>query len=174
MTPAFLQLNPKHKVPVLVIDGRPLTENVALQIWIARQFPAAQLLPSDAQQEIEAISFIAWCASTVHPSLTPNALPQRYCDLPGAEDNVRQCAQRLLRDHYAVAEQRLGEGEWFFDHYTAADAYFFWCFRRGGQFGMDLGQFPRCSAHMARVLARPATQRLLALETQTLEAFAKA
>ena len=42
----FLALNPKHKVPVLVIDGEPLTENVAIQIWIARQFPAAKLLPA--------------------------------------------------------------------------------------------------------------------------------
>lgn len=31
-TPEFLALNPKHKVPVLVIDGEPLTENVAIQI----------------------------------------------------------------------------------------------------------------------------------------------
>jgi len=45
MMPDYLQLNPKHKVPLLVIDGRPLTENVAIQIWIARNFPAAKLLP---------------------------------------------------------------------------------------------------------------------------------
>ena len=44
MSPEFLKLNPKHKVPVLVIDGEPLTENVAIQIWIARQFPQAKLL----------------------------------------------------------------------------------------------------------------------------------
>jgi glutathione S-transferase len=36
-TPEFLRLNPKHKVPVLMIDGDPLTENIAIQIWIARQ-----------------------------------------------------------------------------------------------------------------------------------------
>ena len=41
-TPEFLALNPKHKVPVLVIDGEPLTENVAIQIWIARRFPGAK------------------------------------------------------------------------------------------------------------------------------------
>ena len=43
MTPEYVRLNPKHKV--LVIDGAPLTENVAIQIWIARHFPAAKLLP---------------------------------------------------------------------------------------------------------------------------------
>ena len=43
MTSEYLRLNPKHKVPVLMIDGAPLTENVAIQIWIARHFPAAKL-----------------------------------------------------------------------------------------------------------------------------------
>ena len=43
----YLKLNPKHKVPLLVVDGRPLSENVAIQIWIARNFPQAKLLPSD-------------------------------------------------------------------------------------------------------------------------------
>ena len=37
----YLRLNPKHKVPLLVIDGKPLTENVAIQQWIARSFPAS-------------------------------------------------------------------------------------------------------------------------------------
>ena len=40
--PDYLKLNPAHKVPVLMIDGQVLTENVAIQIWIARNFPAAQ------------------------------------------------------------------------------------------------------------------------------------
>src|SRR5215210_8386398 len=70
--PEFLAVNPRHKVPVLVIDGEPLTENVAIQIWIARTFPAAKLLPT-GRDEIRAISLMAWFASTIHPHLTPNA-----------------------------------------------------------------------------------------------------
>src|SRR4051812_10145773 len=58
-TPEFLALNPKHKVPVLVIDGEPLTENIAIQLWIARRYPAARLLPADPLAEIKAISLMA-------------------------------------------------------------------------------------------------------------------
>ena len=36
MKPEYLRMNPKHKVPVLLIDGKPLTENVAL--WMTRAF----------------------------------------------------------------------------------------------------------------------------------------
>jgi len=80
MAPEYLQLNPKHKVPVLVIDGAPLTENVAIQIWIARHFPAAKLLPADPTQELQAISLLAWCASGIHPFLSRiNSPPRVYC-----------------------------------------------------------------------------------------------
>ena len=40
-SPDYLKLNPKHKVPVLMVDGQTLTENVAIQIWIARNYPQA-------------------------------------------------------------------------------------------------------------------------------------
>ena len=81
MTPEYLRLNPKHKVPVLAIDGAPLTENVAIQLWIARHFPAARLLPADPMQELHAISLLAWCASGIHPFLSRINSPPRVCDL---------------------------------------------------------------------------------------------
>ena len=31
----------------------------------------------------------------------------------------------------------LADRDWFFDHFTAVDAHFFWCFRRGTQFNLD-------------------------------------
>jgi glutathione S-transferase len=66
-TAEFRRINPKQAVPVLMIDGQPLTENVAIQIWIARNYPSAALLPTEPLQEIRAISFLAWCASGIHP-----------------------------------------------------------------------------------------------------------
>jgi len=173
-TPDYLSLNPKHKVPVLVIDGEPLTENVAIQIWIARNFPQAKLLPADPMKEVKAISIMAWCASGIHPALTPNANPKRYCDLPGTEDNVKQCAQKLLVENFTVADDMLAGREWFFDHFTAADAYFFWCFRRAVIFKLDVSPFPNCVAHYERMLERASVKKLIAYEKQVQEGFAKA
>ena len=176
-TPEYLRLNPKHKVPVLVIDGDSLTENVAIQIWIARTFPKAKLLPSDPAQEIKAISLMAWCASGIHPALTPNNSPQRYCDMPGSEDAVKRCAQKLLTEHFTVADKMLEGREWFFDHFTAVDAYFFWCFRRATQFKldtMDLAKYKNCMAHFERMKARASVQKLFAFEAKVLQEFAKA
>lgn len=171
MAPEFEKLNPKHKVPVLVIDDKPLTENVAIQIWIAHNFPDAGLLPCDSMDEYRAISIMAWCASGIHPTLTPNALPGRYCDLPDSEDSVRRCAQQLMQKNFQIADDLLANREWFFDDFTAPDAYFFWCFRRGMQFGADVSGLKNCVAHFERMKARSSVQKLLSYEAQVLEGF---
>jgi glutathione S-transferase len=177
MSPEYLRLNPKHRVPVLVIDGEALTENVAINLWIARTFPQAKLLPIDPKQEIKAISLMAWCASGIHPALTPNALPKRFCDAPDSEESVKQCAQKLLAEHFGIADSLLAGREWFFDHYTAPDAYFFWTFLRALRFDLkylDLSKFQNCHAHLNRMKQRASVQKLLAFEKQIQEAFAKA
>jgi len=173
-TPEFLRLNPKHKVPVLVIDGEPLTENVALQIWIHRQFPAAKLLPADPKEEIRAISLMAFHASGIHPHLTPNARPQNYCDLPDSEESVKRVANKLLFEDFKVIDDLLAGREWFFPHFTACDAYFFWCFKRAVSFKLDLVQFRNCMAHFERMKLRSSVQKVLAYEKQVQDEFARA
>jgi glutathione S-transferase len=170
-TSEFLAMNPKHKVPVLVVDGEPLTENVAIQIWIARQFPGARLLPDEPRQEIQAISRMAWFASTIHPHLTPNARPENYCDLPGSEESVKRVGNRMLFEDFAIAERLLEGRDWFFDHFTAVDAYFFWCFRRGLSFKLDLSKFESCMRHFERVGLRASVRKVLAHERDVQAAF---
>jgi glutathione S-transferase len=173
-TPEFLKLNPKHKVPVLVIDGEPLTENVAIQVWIHRQFPKANLLPADPKQEIKAISLMAFCASGIHPKLTPNARPENYCDLPGSEESVKRVANKLLFEDLKVVDDLLAGREWFFPHFTACDAYFFWCFKRAISFKLDVAGFGNCMAHHDRMQKRPSVQKALDREKQLQEEFARA
>lgn len=173
-TAEFLRLNPKHKVPVLLIDGDALTENVAIQIWIARRFPAAKLLPSQENAEIKAISLMAWFSSTIHPHLTPNARPENYCDDPACEESVKRVANTMLFDDLKLADSLLARRDWFFDHFTAVDAYFFWCFRRALSFKLDLAAFENCTAHFERVMQRTSVRKVIAHEKQVQEEFAKA
>ena len=173
-TPEYTKLNPKHKVPVLVIDGEALTENIAIQIWIHRQFPQARLLPSDPKDEIKAISLMGWFGSGIHPHLTPNARPQYYCDLPGSEESVKRVANKLVFEDFKIADARLAGREWFFAHFTACDAYFFWCFRRALSFQLDLSAFPNCMAHFDRMQQRASVQKVIAYEKKVQEEFARA
>jgi glutathione S-transferase len=171
--PAYLRLNPKHKVPLLIVDGSPLTENVAIQSWIARNFPSAKLLPADQWQELQAISVLAWCASGIHPYLSRINSTSKVCDLPNAEESVRRLAQELLFENYQIAENLLSGREYFFDHFTAADAHFFWCFRRGLQFKLDLSGFPNCLTHFERMKDRSSVRKVLTFEKSVQAEFAQ-
>lgn len=173
-TPDYLKLNPKHKVPVLVVDGQTLTENVAIQIWIDRHFPHANLLPKDSWAQLKAISIMSWCASGIHPFLARINSPPRVCDVPGADDSVRRLAAGQLYENYKIADEMLAGREYFFDHFTAADAHFFWCFRRGTQFELELGRYANCQAHYTRLQNRPSIQKCLAHESAVQAEFAKA
>lgn len=173
-SPEFLRLNPKHKVPVLIIDGDALTENLAIQVWIARHYPAARLLPTDPMLEIKAISLMSFFGSGIHPHLTPNARPENYCDLPGSAENVKKVGNKLLFEDFAVVENMLAGRAWFFDHFTAPDAYFFWCFRRAISFKLDLSQFKNCHAHFERMQQRSSAQKLAAHEKHVMEEFSRA
>jgi len=172
--PDFLKINPKHKVPVLLVDGQVLTESVAIQMWIARSFPQTKLLPADSWQELKAISMLSWCSSGIHPFLARINAPPRVCDLPDAGPSVRKLAADVLFENFQIAEEMLAGRDFFFDHFTAADAHFFWCFRRATQFELDLARFKNCMAHFERIGARPSAQKVLAYEKSVQAEFAKA
>jgi glutathione S-transferase len=173
-SPSYLQLNPKHKVPLLIVDGQRLTESPAIQLWIASTFPQAKLLPADPWQQLQAISIMAWCSSGIHPFLSRINSPPRVCDVPNAEQSVIRIARELLFENYKVADDLLAGREFFFEHFTAADAHFFWCLRRGFQLGAEPSGFPNCLAHFERMKKRPSVQKLLDYEKSVQADFTKA
>lgn len=173
-SPEYLKLNPKHKVPLLIVDGKVLSESTAIQLWIARTFPQAKLMPSDPWDELKAIGIHSWCSGGIHPFLARINSPPRVCDVAGAEDSVVKLATANLMENFKIADDMLAGREFFFDHFTASDAHFFWCQRRTRQFGIDLSQFGNCDAHFNRMLQRPSVQKVLAFEKSVQEEFAKA
>jgi glutathione S-transferase len=174
MSADYLRINPKHKVPLLTVDGQTLTENTAINLWIHRQFPAAKLYPADSWGELQALSLMSWCASGIHPYLTRLNAPAKVADAPGADAGVRTFAIAALNEAFKIADDKLKDREFFFDHFCAADAHFFWCFRRTSQFELDLSAFAACQAHFARMQTRPSVQKVLAFEKDTQAAFAAA
>src|SRR5919197_5911611 len=69
-TPEYLAMNPNAQVPVLVVDGRPLTQIMAIVGFLVREFPDAGLLPADPWAHAQAVSQLAWMNSTPHTTAT--------------------------------------------------------------------------------------------------------
>lgn len=172
-SPEYLKINPKHKVPALVVDGKILTENVAIHQWVHRTFPDAKILPADPWEQLQAISLLAWCSSGIHPYLSRVNNPPKVCDAAGASESVVKFATEALFETFHIADERLAGRDYFFDHFTAPDAHFFWCCRRATQLEVSIADFPNVTAHFKRMLERPSVKKLLAFEKEVNEQFAK-
>jgi glutathione S-transferase len=145
-TPAYLALNPEGKVPLLVIDGRPLSEVAGILFYLARRFPEADLLPDDVEAQAQAVSWMSFLASTVHPT--------------------RRQGVDAARVAWALAERRMNGATWVLDRYSIADIHLFrlfWRFRPALERPAD--EFPTLAAHHDRILARPAVQRTIEVES---------
>lgn len=145
--PAFRALNPEGKVPTLLIDGRPLTEVAAILFYLARRFPAAGLLPNgDIEAEAQVLSWMSFVAATVHPA--------------------RRMGLERSHEVFAFAETRLGDRDWAVGTYSIADIHLFRLFWRfvGAGNPPPTDRFPALSAHFHRMMARPAVQRVCAIE----------
>ena len=174
MSPDYLRVNPKHKVPVLVIDGEPLTENVAIQMWIARTSRPPSCCPPTRCRNCTRSR--CWRgaprASTRFCRASTRRRGSAICRARRSRCGGwrRSSCSRITRSPRTSSPAAIGS----FDHFTAVDAHFFWCFRRGTQFQLDLAQFKNCMAHFERMQRRPSVQKLLAYEQQVLSSFAQA
>ncbi len=159
---AFLALNPKGKVPVLLLDGAALTENSAIVSHLARLYPHAQLLPAgDPLVETDALATMSWFAAGVHPSITRLRFPLRFCETPGSAESTRALAAATLRGCFEIVEQRLADREWLYERWSVVDAYLLWCWFRAVGSGMDASGLVRCAAHAAACEEHPSVARAL-------------
>lgn len=171
-SPDYLARNPAGKVPTLVIDGEPLTENVAILLWLADRFPEARLLPpmTDPLARGRVSADLAHCAANLHPIVTRLRIPQYFCDLPDAIPRVFAMAEAAMRPHFAHIDRRLAEQPWWFgEQWSVLDAYINWVWFRVTGTAFDAADFPNLARHDASMQARPAVQRTLArhAEAQT-------
>jgi glutathione S-transferase len=147
--PAYRALNPEGKVPTLTLDGRPLTEVAAILFYLARRFPEAGLLPNDDMEaQAQAISWMSFLASTVHPA--------------------RRQGLEHARGIYALADARLGARAWAVgSSYSIADLHLFRLFWRfSGSLNPARTEFPNLFAHYDRILDRPAVRKTIEIESE--------
>jgi glutathione S-transferase len=171
-SPEYLALNPKGKVPTLLVDGRPLTENVAILTWLAQTYPEAGLLPriNGNIEQAQILADLAFCASGLHPIVTRLRIPQFFCDTPEGQARVFAMAETAMRPNFAVIDQRLSKNEWWYgDRWSIMDAYINWIWFRVAGTTFDLSDFPNFRRHDARLKELPSVQRALAVNQQVAD-----
>lgn len=166
--PEFLAVNPRGRVPTLVIDGAPLTENVAVLSYIARRFSEARLLPLDGSlRQARADELMAWFASGVHVAFANVFRPERFIADEAIRPVLAAGGRRAVLAAYDELEQRLAGsgGDWFLgEDFSLIDPYAYVFWRWGDRLELDRAPYPAFNAHAARLRARPSVQRALAHE----------
>jgi len=155
--PEYIAIDPKAKVPALVVDGGVITENPAILSYIADTHPQANLLaPPGDLQRAKAQEWLAWCASTVHRDFSP---------LFRDSNNGEQ--RKLVQSHLDQFEAWLAGPYVLGERFSIADAYTLVFTLWGLRFGLTLG--PKMRAAAKQLLERPAVQRAVTTQQLKLE-----
>ncbi|TSE33441.1 glutathione S-transferase family protein [Tepidimonas charontis] len=173
-SPEFLALNPRAQVPVLVDDGAPITQIIAICLHLDARFPQAGLLPVSGLARTRALELLAWMNNTVHPTFTHVFMPAKFAADEAAQAAIKaQALQQyrgLLAELEAVAAQR--PGAWLGgDRPGVIDAYALTLLRWGGFAGIDPTTLPQTWA-LAQSLANvPAVARAIERERLKLNVY---
>jgi glutathione S-transferase len=176
-TPEYRAVNPRGQVPVLVDDGTPVTQIMAIVQHIDARFPERRFLPREGMARTKALETLAWMNNTVHPAFTHVFMPQKFAGTPETQAEVKAVGAQVYRglleevDGMAQAASREGRAWLGGEHFGPLDAYALTLLRWGGYAGIDPTGFGALWAHVQKVAAHPAAARAIEREKLQLNVY---
>ena len=170
--PAYLRLNPNGLLPVLTDgDGLVLYETAAICLHLCDTHPQAGLAPAvGSVQRAHFYKWLMWLTNTLQSTLIVYFYPHRWVD-EGDAAAVAQVQAHAQSKVDAMLDQLDAElarhgGPWFMgERYSALDPYVFTLCRWTRNFSRrPARELPHLGPYLHRVLARPASQRVMAAE----------
>jgi len=173
LTPEYKAMNPEAQVPLMVVEGKPLTQIVAICDWIDRTNPEAKLLPTDAWARAEALSKLAWMNNTAHPTFTHVFMPQKFAEGEAARAEVKATAVGQYAKRLERVQEWVGEASpWILgSQLSFHDAYAFTLLRWAGYAGIDPAAYPALLRHVEKVMAAPPVAAALERERVKLDTY---
>lgn len=162
--PAFLKISPNNRMPAIVdtaAQGGPLAifESGAILIYLAEK--GGRFLPADPHGRFAVLQWVMWQMAGLGPMFGQAFHFRHYAPehLPYAVERYAREAERLL----GVLDRQLAGKEFIAEDYSIADmACYSWTLI-GGMLGLEMTAFPAVAAWQARMAARPAVARGMAL-----------
>lgn len=152
-SPAFLALNPRGAVPVLIDGDLVLSQNQAILHYLDELYPNAKLFGSKTvRDKAKAARWLAFFNSDVHKSFVPLfRLPSYAKDNESLTQIIRQQTVEQILDQLAIANEHLESHIYFGEAISVADAYLYimlnWC----RALGIDFSHLTQLSPFMQRV-----------------------
>jgi glutathione S-transferase len=162
----YLKINPKGLVPALNVDGKVLTETPAILIYLGGGFAERGLWPKETWKQAEAISLMAWLASTVHVAVACIWRSGRFSSDAAAHPAIQAGGRANLEKHFADIDKLLtGRTFAMGGQYSVVDPYLLVFYRWGNRLGLPMKErYPVWSKHAQRVFSRPTVKRVFEAE----------
>jgi GST-like protein len=167
--PAFLKINPNHRIPAIVDrdgpNGEPLAlfESGAILIYLASK--SARLLPVDMADRWTCVQWVMWQMSGIGPMMGQANHFRRY-----AKERISYAVERYTNEANRltnVLDKRLGESRYVAcEEYTIADIAIYPWMCNAEQRGVALDDYPNVKRWFDAISARPAVQRGLQVLAQ--------
>jgi glutathione S-transferase len=162
--PEYLKLNPNGKVPLLVIDGRPIYESLAQILYLGETYGVEKgLFPAPGLERAEAFKWLAWSYVTMGESMTRyfRNVGDRF---PVEERNTAaaESAKKELLEQLHILEQGLAGKEYLLGAFSLVDAGAAgFCIFMQMRLGFDLAAWPNVASWVGRCMQRPALGRAM-------------
>jgi glutathione S-transferase len=164
--PEYLAVNPKGRVPALVMERGILTETPAILAFVAQSFPKARLAPLEDPFAFASVqAFNSYLCSTVHVAHAHRMRGHRWVDDPAAIKEMQRKVPQTVGECFALIEREMLVGPWVMGTaYTICDPYLFTLAQWLDGDGVDIARFPKVRDHHQRMAERPAVRKAIAAE----------
>ncbi len=163
----YLKMNPNGLIPVLVDGDLVLYETAAICLYLLDAYPQSGLGPApDTKARAHFTKWLMWLTNTLQATLIIYFYPERWADDESAIAQVKAHAEAKIGAMLEQLDAELARGgPWLGGAgFSALDLYAMVLCRWTRGFGRPARSLPHLGPWLARVLARPAVQRVFAAE----------
>ena len=162
---AYLNVNPKGRVPTLETEQGRITETPAILLFLAQRFPDANLIPvNDPFALAKVQEFNLYLATTVHVAHAHRMRGHRWVDADdqAALQAMQAKVPQTMSECFTLIEQDMFKGPWVMgEAYTICDPYLFTISGWLAGDSVEISRFPAIAAHYARMQEREPVRRVM-------------
>jgi glutathione S-transferase len=165
--PAYLALNPNHRVPTLVHGERVIYESAAILLYLCENHPQAGLMPLPGEQGRHLfLQWLFYFTNTLQEELQHWWHADNYLDSDAAREDMKAVAERRLHRMFTQIDSVLGQGGPYMlgSRFSAADLFLVMLCRWTRAMAVPATAYPNVKRLIDLVAARPSWVAMMEAE----------
>jgi glutathione S-transferase len=162
--PEYLALNPNGKIPLLVAEGEPIFESLAILLYLAERFGVDKgLFPPPSRARAVAFKWMVWGSVTLTEALM-RYLRNTLERFPADERNAKaaETAKSDVQAALTILDKELSEKQFLLgDEFSLVDVSLSTVVPFMARIGLEMGNHANILAWAGRCTSRPALGRAM-------------